>query len=253
MLKLTIGCDPEFFLFDSKIGHHVSAHDLLPGTKEEPFKVKQGAVQVDGVACEFNTDPASTEDEFVDNVKTVLAELRKLVPERYTFDFRPSVVFDPVYFKKLPFTAVQLGCTPDFNGYTFQANPPPDGERTTLRTASGHVHIGWQRNTDEVDHDHSMVCGRIARNLDYFLGLPSLEWDNDKKRRQLYGKAGCYRPKPYGLEYRTLSNKWLTSENLMRRVYSGAVAGVSDYFENGVNCKFMKHGPEEAARRLNHG
>jgi len=41
-------------------------------------------------------------------------------------------------------------------------------------------------------------------------------------------KGGCIRVKPYGVEYRTLSNRWLTSENLMRWVYRNAVKGVQE-------------------------
>lgn len=252
-MRLTIGCDPEFFLLDTQLGTYVSAHNILPGTKEEPFKVDGGAVQVDGVAVEFNTDPACTAQEFAHNIRTVLGELRKMIPAKYVFDFRPAVVFEPSYFKKLPRTAVELGCTPDWNGYTFQHNPRPDGANTTMRTASGHVHIGWDRPTTEITENHIKECGRIARNLDVTLGMASLEWDRDTKRRQLYGKAGCYRPKPYGIEYRTLSNAWLKDDRLIYRVFNGAIHGVSDYFENGVNCAFMKQRQDVVQEAINRG
>jgi hypothetical protein len=34
-------------------------------------------------------------------------------------------------------------------------------------------------------------------------------WDKDTERRKLYGKPGAFRPKPYGCEYRVLSNAWV--------------------------------------------
>lgn len=251
-MQLKIGCDPEFFLMDSKRNNaYVSAHDLLPGTKEAPHKVNKGAVQVDGVACEFNIDPANSEDEFVENIQTVLGELRKMIPERYQFVFRPAITFEPLYFKKLPRQAVELGCTPDFSGYTFEANPRPDGDATTMRTASGHVHIGWREpDGSDITREQHLEAGRVARNLDIFLGVPSLKWDSDRKRRLLYGKAGCFRPKPYGVEYRTLSNRWLSEERLMRTVYQGAVAGTLNYFEKGRNCAFMQERPEKVLELL---
>jgi hypothetical protein len=46
-----------------------------------------------------------------------------------------------------------------------------------------------------------------------------LFYDNDVERRELYGKAGAYRPKPYGCEYRVLSNRWLTSSTLIGWVF----------------------------------
>ena len=53
--KFTIGADPEVFVADSLTNTFVSAHDLVPGTKLEPFAVNKGAVQVDGMALEFNS------------------------------------------------------------------------------------------------------------------------------------------------------------------------------------------------------
>ena len=47
----------------------------------------------------------------------------------------------------------------------------------------------------------------------------------------MYGKAGCLRYKPYGMEYRTLSNFWLNSKELMAWVYQQTVNGVSQLFD----------------------
>jgi hypothetical protein len=64
--------------------------------------------------------------------------------------------------------------------------------------------------------------------MDFYLGLPSLAYDSDQERREMYGKAGCCRYKPYGTEYRTLSNAWLKSEALMRWVYRNTVKGMNE-------------------------
>src|SRR3546814_8173445 len=74
---LPIWCDPEIFMF--KNGVPVSAHNAVPGTKYDPYKVKNGAVQVDGMALEFNIDPSHTEEEFVSSVQSVLATLKEMV------------------------------------------------------------------------------------------------------------------------------------------------------------------------------
>ena len=80
--------------------------------------------------------------------------------------------------------------------------------------------------------------------MDFFLGLPSLAYDNDKLRREMYGKAGCYRPKPYGVEYRTLSNAWLKSEKLMRWVFRNTQEGMRRLV-NG-DALFNKYGDIQA-------
>ncbi len=49
----------------------------------------------------------------------------------------------------------------------------------------------------------------VIKAMDIFLGVPSIFLDGDKERRKLYGGAGAHRVKPYGVEYRTLSNFWL--------------------------------------------
>ena len=46
------------------------------------------------------------------------------------------------------------------------------------------------------------------------IGLPAVLIDTDKQRRKLYGKAGSMRHKDYGVEYRTVSNFWLSSQEL---------------------------------------
>ena len=87
--KILVGADPELFL--AKNGQFVSAHNLLPGTKYEPFPVKSGAIQVDGMAAEFNIDPVENEDSFLSSLETVLTQLKSMVPD-YDFCKPPSTL-----------------------------------------------------------------------------------------------------------------------------------------------------------------
>lgn len=205
-----IGCDPEFFL--KKDGKFVSAHGMIEGTKKNPQPVKDGAVQVDGMALEFNINPAETAEEFKNNIKSVLSDLRKMIPEEYEFCFVPVADFGREYIDQQPEEAKVLGCEPDFNAYTSKPNPTPDANKG-FRTASGHIHIGWTEGQDITDPEHVEACEMFVKQMDWFLGIPSLMYDKDNTRRQLYGKAGAYRPKHYGVEYRVLSNFWLNPKN----------------------------------------
>ena len=225
-IKVLCGADPEIFV--KKNGEFVSAYGLIPGTKKQPYQVDKGAVQVDGMALEFNIDPASDEEEFCINVQTVFHTLKLMVPE-YEIACVPVADFDEMYMKAQPAEALELGCDPDFNGWTMQANDKPNGDRP-FRTASGHVHIGWTEGEDVNEHAHFVRCCHVARQMDFFLGLPSIAYDADVRRRELYGKATCLRPKPYGMEYRTLSNAWLKDEHLIKWVFRNVQAGMQRLF-----------------------
>lgn len=222
-VPVTIGADPELFVL--KGDQFISGHTFKMGTKKKPRKLEHCHVQNDGLALEFNVNPSRFQMEFLMNVKHALRnldeEVKKIDPE-CSIRAIPTAHFDKDYLAKLPASVRALGCNPDFNGYTLQENPPPD-EAKSFRTGAGHVHIGWCENERVQDPEHFVFCARLARELDYYLGLPSLLWDKDQERRALYGQAGAFRPKPYGMEYRVLSNKWLNTENLVRKVFINAM------------------------------
>lgn len=226
MIQILLGADPELFMKNPNTGAFVSAHGKVPGTKKKPHKVPFGAVQIDGTALEFNIDPASTVDEFVHNIQTVRTLISKFVPG-YNVVAEPTAMYDEDYFNwQIPGKAKELGCDPDYCGWNLAMNPRPDPGNKPMRTAAGHIHIGWTSGMDAFDKDHFQHCAAIARQMDYYLGIHSLAWDPDGTRRELYGKAGAFRPKSYGVEYRTLSNRWLASEELIRWVYNQALLGV---------------------------
>ena len=76
-MTFTIGADPEVFVgIDNKF---VSAHDLVPGTKLNPHRLVEGAVQVDGMALEYNIDPCTEGQEFVARMKLVRNQMEDMV------------------------------------------------------------------------------------------------------------------------------------------------------------------------------
>lgn len=223
-MDITIGADPEVFV--TKDGEFVSAHKLVQGTKSEPYKVNRGAVQVDGMALEFNIDPAGDRETFLLNINTVLHTLASMVPE-HELSFSSVADFSKEYLASLPKEATELGCDPDFNAWSGDINNAPDGD-SLFRTAAGHVHIGWTEGMLDDDPIHYKICRKIVKQLDFYLGLPSVLFDKEIKRRELYGKAGAFRPKPYGVEYRVLSNMWLTSNSLIDWVYNNTIIALEN-------------------------
>ncbi len=210
MNLVTVGADPEFFLKGKYRGTNISAHGKVPGTKASPHKLKYGAVQLDGTAVEFNILPAKTSKEFCENIKGVIGEIRDMVPDKYRFNFSPSVHYAPLYFKdKIPEGSKELGCDPDFDAYSWgKPNERPDNT-SAMRTGAGHLHIGWTNGKDITDRSHVVDGCVLAKQLDVVFRMVEHNWDTDTERRKMYGKFGAFRPKPYGMEYRSLSNAWV--------------------------------------------
>lgn len=226
MEGITFGADPELFVKNDK-GEFVCA-DMIPGTKDEPFKVKHGAVQRDGFAAEYNIDPCTTFDEWNRNHKAVQGQLQSMLPKGFTLVATPAVRFSPEAFGVAPDEAKELGCSPDWNAWEAALKPPPRlPDDPTLRCAGGHIHFGYTENAEADDPQHIMNGFDLTKQLDWFLGAWSLKHDKDVERRRLYGKAGACRIKPYGVEYRVLSNFWVMDKELRLEVWNRMVQAVA--------------------------
>lgn len=217
---LLIGADPELFIRQGSLV--LPAVDLVPGTKRHPHPTPVGAIQVDGTALEFNIHPSSSENEFINNLVGTMQSLREYLndtaPEGEFF-FTPIVQFDKGIFDQLPSTAKELGCDPDFSAYTGKPNPRPEPPET-VRTASGHLHIGFCTGANVWSDEHFEACCRLTRHLDATVGYPAQFFSPlNSRRQQFYGNFGSFRPKSYGLEYRVLDNSWLRHTELMKWVY----------------------------------
>jgi hypothetical protein len=204
---MRLGCDPEVFLMDEK--GLVPVFGLIGADKWNPKQIPdlpQGfTLQEDNVALEFGIPPASSADEFVKSIETVKFAFLKEHPQ-FTFSKLSCALFDKKVLASNPQANV-FGCEPDFNGWTRKENPKPKGMHN-LRAAGGHVHV-------ETEADPL----KVVQAMDFYLGIPSLFMDKNTERRKLYGKAGAHRPKPYGVEYRTLSNFWIFEEKYIRWVW----------------------------------
>lgn len=253
MTQILIGADPEVFVKDPKKNKFLAAYGIIPGTKKEPYKHNRGTCQVDGVAMEFNVDPSPNATRFLksieDNLSFLSFRLNNYNPD-LVISCEPTATFDDDYFQELPPEAKEMGCDPDHNAYTGEVNPPPATD-LPLRAGGGHIHIGWGKDFDIEDAGHILSCCEVVRQLDVSLFIASHLYDKDTKRRTLYGRPGAFRPKPYGCEYRVLSNRWVRSPHLQRWVFNTTVRSVKDlvkgrkYFEEVTEEDiqfFIEHG-----------
>lgn len=218
MAEFSIGCDPEFFL--KLNGKYKASIGLIGGSKDDPrpLKRKGFAILEDNVSVEFNTAPAHNHKQFIEHIQYVMNNLKEMLPN-YEFSQESAVLFDNSELEHPQ--ALEFGCEPDFNAWTKSVNPRPRATDQTLRSAGGHVHVGTQEDPIQV-----------IQAMDLFLGVPSTKLDNGTLRRQLYGKAGCFRPKSYGCEYRTLSNFWIFSEQLIEWVFNQTNKAI-DFVQQG--------------------
>jgi hypothetical protein len=225
--EISIGADPEVFA----IGMHTLAPTpvcgLLGGTKKKPQKFPDNMIAYyleDNVAAELNIAPGHNAGSFKTHMTSAMISLEKRLKEIGMTVLRSKCC---VLFPKTSLThpgAREFGCDPDYDGY-LDGKVVPKIDRQELvasdalgegewRFAGGHVHLGYK--APDVPH-------YIAANFaDLFLGLPSIGEDVQGIRRKYYGTASRYRPKPYGIEYRSLSNYWLWGP------YLGSVANRSE-------------------------
>lgn len=219
---LTMGSDPEMFLTLGKKPVFPTT-EWCQGTKERPqvlSKVTGHAVQIDGTALEANTCVVSTHS-FNEEIERLRKRLNQFLPKGVTLADETTRIWDPEEWKKIPEAQKELGCNPDFNAYTLKENPRPDPEsigRPTMRTAGGHIHVGWSTfcHVNMGSEEHFLDCAIVTKVMDAFLMPMSKSWDKDEERAKLYGAPGAFRPKSFGVEYRPLSNKWFTHKHSYR-------------------------------------
>lgn len=213
MNKFLIGADPELFLADGA-GALVSVIEKIGGTKTDPLALPIGegfAVQEDNVAVEFNIPPADSEDTFQENISKAMSFLSDFFHRQHGLHFTPiSAASFPKEQLNHP-KAFEFGCDPDYCAWTRKENPRPKVDDPCLRSAGGHVHIGFKgTKQDKIN---------LIKCLDLYSGVASVLMDSGELRKQLYGKAGAMRFKNYGVEYRTLSNFWVFKPELVKWVW----------------------------------
>jgi hypothetical protein len=204
---MRLGSDPEVFLMQGN--KHISSIGLIGAGKWNPAPMpgmaKGFTMQEDNVTVEFGIPPAASSDEFVAHIRDVQKRFLELEPT-FTFSKLSCTIFDRDQMQD-PLAHI-FGCEPDFNAWTKKVNDKPEPPHPYMRSAGGHVHVESKANKY-----------RLIQAMDLLLGVPSTLMDDGEDRKQLYGKMGAFRPKPYGAEYRVLSNYWIFDEKLIAWVW----------------------------------
>ena len=225
LIKLTFGADPELFIINTKTKKVVSAVGLIPGEKGNPWKfddMPEGfGLETDNILAEFNIPPVKDGISFINNIQYMQNYI-----DRFIKAINPDLGIKCAASQVVPASELQseqarmFGCDVDYNAYTQEPNEKPCGEATNIRSSGFHIHLGYENP----DVDTSLT---LIKYLDAYLGVPSILKDKDKKRRTLYGKAGCFRLTDYGCEYRTLSSAMMSSTARLNFVWKQLSKAIS--------------------------
>lgn len=239
----TLGADPEFFVFNTGENRIISSDGIIPGEKGMPYTkgLAEGfGIEVDNILGEYNIPPCNNKDEWVNNHTFMLSWIRDFLAKInpcLSIKHASSAHIDEDQLQSD--VAREFGCSADYNVYTEDINPKPNGANTNLRSTGCHIHLGYE-------NCNIATSFKLIKYLDMYLGIPSILYDQDTERRTLYGKAGCFRLTSYGLEYRTLSGIWISSTEKIAWMYDQVEKAVKAY-----NAKLPLISPEEVQRTIN--
>lgn len=227
--NVTIGADIEVFLQDKDSGEIISAEGIIKGTKEEPFRFVPNnahfATSLDNIMAEFCIPPCRTDEEFSKNIQFALAYIDNCIKENNLITLiQPAARINEKYLQTE--NAKLFGCDPDYNVWNGLQNmaPMPGGN---LRSCGAHIHIGYEHSSEDVNE-------MLIKAMDIFVGIPSVIAEPDNERKLLYGKAGSFRKKVYGVEYRTVSNYYVTNESMMKWIFNSTKKAIKFVNEGGI-------------------
>lgn len=205
------GCDYECFIQDTRTGLIVPAGVLIPGTKANPHELENGVCHPDGIALEVAFPPCSTGRELHQNLDKVLEEVKqKYFPEEYYELLHESEVRaeqvqhierhrkeHPEWF--ISGCAHELTCNINNTSRGYVDVYRKTKERVQDMFFAGlHIHIGFTEWDDtavnRIDAAHLIQqVAHILPNSNKYVG---------QYRQRSYGGYGCFRMKPYGVEFR---------------------------------------------------
>jgi hypothetical protein len=221
-----VGSDIEAFLMEEESGRIISAEGIIKGTKHKPFNFDPSspfwATSLDNVLAEYCIAPASDRECFVNNINKSIGYIKSILPAGVCMAAIPSAILEDEFLQTA--NAKLFGCESDLNVWLRRHNPKPKAENENLRSAGAHVHVSY----DEPDME---TTEQLVKAQDLFLGVPSILLEPDNERRRLYGKAGAFRIKDYGFEYRTLSGFFASTDELKGWVFDNTMRAI-DFINN---------------------
>lgn len=204
MVDITIGADPEFFLYiDGKI---IPADKFL-NSKSESEKTEGGLVYYDGMAAEINPVPETSTEKFIENIRLCLRYIYKETKASF-----------------LPVASVILN-SDDIKDARCErrGNIIPNKDGTFTCCTGGHIHLSYPFDRE------------VISALDATLGVFSVakfHGDEERRRKRYFGHAGNCKIQKHGFEYKVLSSAWLASPELAAEILDFAKTCILLYDSN---------------------
>lgn len=227
-MNVTIGCDPELFIFDNVKQRIVPAIGKIGGSKASPMSLRAGGmVQLDGTVLEFGTAPATSSGGFIRQLQANITEIRTKLDNRFhgRYELRCGALagYDAEDIEE-NHIGLDVGCSPQYKFTSHNSLQAVGGVYKLSREAipvGGHIHVGFGCNLPVTDERLVVSAARFTelfhRHMPQFI-------DNDRcmEREGILGIEydAVVRIKPYGLEYRNLPSYWLADRELCTLLYS---------------------------------
>lgn len=225
-MNITIGCDPELFIFDNVKQRIVPAIGKIGGSKASPMSLRAGGmVQLDGTVLEFGTAPAASSGDFIRQLQANITEIRTKLDNRFhgRYELRCGALagYDAEDIEE-SHIGLDVGCSPQYKFTSHNSLQAVGGVSKLSREAipvGGHIHVGFGCNLPVTDERLVVSAARFTELFHQY--MPQWTTRGSFGRKEILGidDEAVVRIKPYGLEYRNMPSYWLADKAMCSLVY----------------------------------
>lgn len=239
------GNDPEIFATDEK-GNLIPAFIFLPDKKTG------AGVYWDGYQAEFTTQPDNCHGFQIDSVREGLLEVHKRLTQKIPngrLTIQNVFEISDEDRENAQDKHVELGCAPSKNAYGEDQVRVDNARALPYRFAGGHIHLGIYTEEKMARNNVAMA----VKAMDAIAGVASVGMAASfdiPVRREYYGRAGEYRTPAHGVEWRTLSNFWLSHPAIAHLTLDLARKAANFGF-TGVHNRLFKYDEQEVRNIIN--
>ena len=198
---------------------------------KHPVHVDKYGISIieDGVAFEFLVPPTKDYNDMFDSIQFGLSELSSLLSKYdHHISVEPTLNYEIERFLDVDDAykmCLMFGCDPDkdaiLKNYVCKVI---DALRHPYRYFGGHFQIGCldARGRRLIQTHYEPFIKMCAIFIGNSVMARARKPELEQIRAKLYGQPGRYRIQPWGIEYRTPSNSWITNRATMAKMFRGA-------------------------------